>query len=137
MEERQFQPDAQIVWVTMTHKTMEAVFESVFDLLMRRGFSSAALSRESLEIERSGRSVLIGDTGYTALYLHDAHDFCAYGVRLTAPIAFEDGMASRVLFLLMGEERPLPEWEDEGYASFICQVFRAADREKEKEGAAH
>lgn len=137
LEERQFQSDAQIVWVTMTHKTMEAVFESVFDLLMRRGFSSAALSRESLEIERSGRSVLIGDTGYTALYLHDAHDFCAYGVRLTAPIAFEDGMASRVLFLLMGEERPLPEWEDEGYASFICQVFRAADREKEKEGAAH
>ncbi len=116
--------NANIVYFPLAHKNMENVFEVLFDLLTRHGFSSAALSRESLEMERDGRILVLNSTALIPIYLPDITQFCAYGFTLPSPISVGTSTASRIIYLLLNE--PYENSQDDksdSYPTFIHGIL--------------
>ena len=136
--------NANIIWFPLAHKNIENVFEVLFDLLTRHGFSSAALSRESLEMERDGRILILNSTALIPIYLPDINQFCAYGFILPSPISVGTGTASRIIYLLLNEPGEHDQrGKNDSYPAFIHGILRYVElkqwsgtiqTEKEDEG---
>ena len=123
--------NANIVWIPLAHKNIENVFEALFDLLTRHGFSSTALSRESLEMERDGRILFLNSTALIPIYLPDLNQFCAYGFTLPSPISVGTGTASRIIYLLLDEPDGKGEFQkNDQYPAFIHGIIKCVEGKK-------
>lgn len=108
-----------IAWIPMAVKTMEAVSETLFEMLARQGFDSSSLSRESIELERNGRILVIGSYALVPIYLPQITAFYAYGISLPAPISVGEGHASRIIFLLFDEPADPGQLKAAPYTDFM------------------
>lgn len=126
--------EAHVDWTTPVHTGLEGVLETLFDLMAQSGFSSTALSRESMELERDGRVLIVGDIALIPLYLPDVKEFQTYGFSLSAPIAVAGGRAQRVLFILLNEPQREGRWPDGSYPVLIHSLLRLAESAYRAEG---
>ena len=88
-----------------------------------------ALSRESLEMERDGRILILNSTALIPIYLPDINQFCAYGFILPSPISVGTGTASRIIYLLLNEPGKHGQQEaSDPYPPFICGILRHVEQ---------
>lgn len=111
--------DTDVAWTRLEHGSIGAILETLFNLMSHQGVDEDALSRESLELERDGRALILNDTALLPLYLPGQKENRAYGFQLPDPIPVADGRASRLIFLLLCQPSGEGEWPEDGYPSFI------------------
>lgn len=119
-------PPIGITWIPMAVKTMDEVSETMFNMLAHQGFDSTALSRESIELERSGRILVAGNYALVPVYLPQITAFYAYGISLPNFISVGEGHASRIIFLLFDEPDDPSQLQGQTYTNFMSGLLREA-----------
>lgn len=117
-------PPIGIAWIPMAVKSMEEVSETFFEMLKRQGFGSSFLSRESIELEGSGRILVTGGYTLIPIYLPQITAFYAYGISLPAPISVGESHASRIVFLLLDEPSDPTQLQPATYNSFMASLLQ-------------
>lgn len=113
-----------LTWIPMAAKSMDRVSETLFEMLTHQGFDSSALSRESIELERSGRILATGSYALVPIYLPQVTAFYAYGISLPTPISVGESHASRIIFLLLDEPSAPTQLLPQGYISFMSSLLQ-------------
>ena len=127
-------PLTEVSWFRLAHGSIEDVLKTFFEQMVHAGVNGEALSRESLELERDGRALIIRDTALLPLYLPGQSRFRAYGFQLSEQIAVADGRASRLIFLLLRQPDREGDWPEDAYPHFIRGLLALADEKKGPDG---
>ena len=126
-----------VSWTEVPQSSMECVLEALANLENRSDYSNATLMRERRELERSGHGLITHGTALLPLYLPGVDRLRAHGFSLPSPIAVADGMASRIIFILLDEPQTNGQWCTTGYPSFMRSVLRAAETAPSKADGTH